>query len=146
MIAAVVALALAQAPSTAAARPPAPVIVTPSAIDPVRSLGRLSPGGRAALNAEMKAERTRMRADVRRARAAHLAVRRASLRRPLDLAALRAAMEARDALQYDMRRSRTRSAIAFLERLSPADRALVAGAVAGSLGRDLTTRGSTPGR
>ena len=44
-------------------------------------------------------------------------------------------MEARDRLQYEIRQSYTRSAIAFLERLAPADRALVAGSVAGAIDR-----------
>ena len=110
----------------------APVIVTPAPPSNARMLGALSPGGKRLLQAERNAQLARVRADVPRMRAAHRAVQRASLRRPLDLAAIRSAMEARDRLQYEIRQSYTRSAIAFLERLSPSDRALVAGSVAGT--------------
>jgi Spy/CpxP family protein refolding chaperone len=77
-------------------------------------------------------------------RAAHRAVRAAALRRPLDLAAIKAAMEARDRLQFEIRQSNTQRAIAFLERLAPADRAVVAGSVAGAIDRTLSSGSSAP--
>ena len=126
-----------------AAMPPirtAPVVVPPALQTYARMLGALTPDGKRLLQAERSAQIVRVRADVPRMRAAHRAVQLASLRRPLDLAAIRSAMEARDRLQYEIRQSSTRSAIAFLERLSPADRALVAGSLAGA------ERTTSPGR
>jgi predicted nucleic acid-binding protein len=91
----------------------------------------MSPAGRAVVQAEMTAERDRSRAHAARLRVALERLERETQRNPMDLQALQEALEARDMIEMERIRENSRTAIALMGKLSPADRLIAAQALRG---------------
>ena len=106
---------------------PAPVPPNP----PAGSVEQLTPAGRDALQQVIEQADRRSAAQAERARVARAAIERAALARPVDMAVLRSALEARDMIDVERLLARTTDAILLLDRLGPADREVVIGMIPG---------------
>jgi hypothetical protein len=83
------------------------------------------------VEAEMDAERERSRAHAARLRAALERLEREIQRNPVDLQALKEALQARDQVEVERIRENSQNAVVLMEKLSPADRLIATKALRG---------------
>lgn len=94
----------------------------PAPVTTGRSFVRMSPQGRAIAGRAMRELLSRIPLDAERILAAQEAVERATATRPVDVAAVRRAVEARDDLESARARHQSAWALTLLHALPPADR------------------------
>ncbi len=127
-------LALLIAAATQSAAPPVirtppPVIVMPKRPTTGDPLAGITAEGRAAIRAQMPIESARREAAQSRVAAAHLRLMGVMAKRPMDIGALRAALDARDTEVDSNRRAQTAAAIELMSKLTESDRQIVARAL-----------------
>ncbi|QNN65481.1 hypothetical protein H9L12_02435 [Sphingomonas rhizophila] len=114
----------------AVAPQPVTVVRTPPVVAvPADPLAGMTAAGRALVTAQLPVQRALKEADAQAIAAAHQQVVAVLARRPMDLAALRTALAARDAAVDTARRAQSQRAIDLMAKLVEADRQIVARAL-----------------